>query len=153
MVTFTWEPLIKLMADGLDKLAFQAWCEVEDEKANYPFLINWQRYQSMEDAECLRFLAARQEGELVGYAAIIVSPHLRSRNVVMANVADIYVLPEARKQGIGASLVEEMERWMEKLGVHCVMVAERDSIPTGKFYQRRGYTSNERLWIKQLRAA
>jgi GNAT superfamily N-acetyltransferase len=153
MVTFTWEPLVKLLADGLDRLAFLAWAEVEGEKGSFPFSINWQRYQAMEDAETLRFLAARKDGALVGYAAIVVMPHLRSRSVVMASVADIFVLPEARKQGIGVSLVEEMESWLEKIGVHCVTVAERDSIPTGKFYQRRGYTSNERLWVKQLRVA
>lgn len=153
MVTFTWEPLATLRADGLDTLAFMAWSEVETEKADYPFEINWPRYQAMEDAETLRFLAARDNAKLVGYAAIVVMPHLRSRNVVMAHVADIYVVPEARRRGIGVALVDEMESWLSRIGVHHVMVAERDGIPTGKFYQRRGYTSNERFWVKKLEAA
>ena len=153
MVTFTWEPLVKLRADGLGNLAFLAWSEVESKKADYPLAINWERYQSMEDAETLRFLAARIDGQLVGYAAICVMPHLRSRDKVMATVADIYVLPECRKQGIGVSLMSEMETWLAKLGVHSVAIAEREEVPTGALYEKRGYSSNERIWVKQLGAA
>lgn len=152
MVAFTWEPICKLRADGLEELGRQAWLEVESEKEKFPFNMAWERYQAMEDSGSLRFLSARLDGQLVGYAAVVMLPHLRSKDVMMAQILDIFVQPDARKKGVGTLLVNALDDWMNRLGANCVMVAEREEMKTGKFWRRRGFKSNERIWAKNMGA-
>ena len=153
MVEFNWEPMQVLRRDGLERLAQEAWLEVEGEKEKFPLDMAWSRYQSMEDSGSMRFLSARIDGVLVGYAAVVMLPHLRSQQVMMAQVLDIFVSKEARSKGVGLRLINMLEDWMKRLGAGCLVVSERDEVKTGKLFKRLGYKSNERIWAKSMGSA
>lgn len=151
VAVFTWEYLDDLLDDGLSVLAYKAWEEVEEDKDGFPFDVNWFRYREMEATGNFRFFTARVDGELVGYAGVSILPDLRSRKVTHAVVLDIYVEPEQRHKGVGVKLLHSLEDWLGKLGVNCVTVGERNTVSTGRLYQRMGYKCSERAWTKAIK--
>ena len=148
---FTWEYLDDLLEDGLSVLAYKAWEEVEENRDGFPFDVNWFRYREMEATGNFRFFTARVDKSLVGYAGVMILPHLRSRSVTQAMVLDIYVDPEYRNRGIGIKMLHSLEDWLGQLGVDYVNVGERNTVSTGKLYQRLGYKCVERAWTKAIK--
>lgn len=55
------------------------------------------------------------DGTVVGYAAAHVQPLHDGRGI--ARITDLYVLPDARKVGVGESLMGELEAWARAHGL------------------------------------
>ena len=75
MVSIAWEPIDKLLRDGLEDLAVLHWEESEIDKEEIPLEIDVDRARAFEKASQYRIAGLRREGELIGYAAF-VSHHL-----------------------------------------------------------------------------
>ncbi len=100
---------------------------------------------------------AEREGRLVGYVCLfgqvppdgadeIDRPH--------SYIADLYVCPDFRRQGVGAHLLKEAEQFARRLGVHRielkVLAANRLA---RRFYRRHGYQDRTIVVSKRLTPA
>lgn len=150
---FRWEPLSYLLQTGLAELGARSWDESGNDKHLFEYDPDWARYGRMEKSDCLRFIAVRDDAEdLVGYASIIITDNLHDRKIPCGIVQDIFITPEKRKgTHAGDKLMDFIEAQLASVGVQHVSVAERLMVGNvGKWLERRGYHSNERIWTKTL---
>jgi GNAT superfamily N-acetyltransferase len=97
---------------------------------------------------------AEHDGRLIGYVCLfgqvppegadeIARPH--------SYIADLYVCPDFRRQGVGARLLEEAEQFVRRLGVHRielkVLAANRHA---RRFYRHHGYKDRTVVVSKRL---
>lgn len=153
---YRFEPLNYLLNNGLNELGLRSWAEVGNDKQLFKYNPDWARYQRMEDIETLRFMAVRDDADiLIGYASIIVGTNIHDRDVLCAVIQDIYLSPENRMGMKSARefIVDNIEKALKGIGVKHLSIAERENDPrggVGAVYQRLGYGSNERIWTKEL---
>lgn len=60
-----------------------------------------------------------------------------------------WVDPEYRKSGVGKSLIDAFEYWANKMGCSLVVMGSLDD-SLGSYYEKNGYKSAERLYMKEL---
>ena len=121
MVNIQFEPLSYLLLNGLSDLAYQAWQELDSSNAAYA--PDWEAYQRMEVNNELRFVALRDDKNLIGYASIVLQGDIHQTGVLMATLYDIYVVP--KKRGYAALFVKYIERQLSSLGVRRMIAGEK----------------------------
>jgi len=150
VVVSQFEPLSYLLLNGLSDLAFQAWSELDS--GNDPYAPDWEAYQRMESNNELRFVALRQDDNLLGYAAIVLQGDIHQAGVMMATLYDIYITP--KKRGFAAQFVKYIERQLSQLGVKRIIAGEKINATiqndAGIFYKHMGYAPREVHWSKTL---
>ena len=67
MITVGWEPLSRLLGDGLEDLAIQHHEEAE-EAQSIPLALDIPQALAMEKVGIFKIAAARDDGALIGYA-------------------------------------------------------------------------------------
>lgn len=92
-----------------------------------------------EAVDCgdLELLAARTRGEVVGVAAVAYRLSI-SLGGVFAGVEDLYVVPDARRRGVGRTLMEAVEDRCAARGVSYVEV-QAVSDEAEAFYEAVGF--------------
>lgn len=60
-----------------------------------------------------------------------------------------WVDPDKRKDGLGQELIEALEYWAERLGCAFITMVSLDD-QLGKYYEKRGYKLQERVYMKEL---
>ena len=158
MVSIAWEPIDKLLRDGLEDLAVLHWEESEIDKEEIPLEIDVDRARAFEKASQYRIAGLRREGELVGYAAFVVITSIFHRRTLHAFCDAIYVDPAYRGPA-SLGLIDWCERMLAAEGVRKIYISER--IPTdlseqdkaarlGALLTALGYTMSERRHSKVL---
>lgn len=66
------------------------------------------------------------------------------------NVHDIAVLPDHRRQGIGARLLRAAERWAREEGLARMSLEVLDDNPARRLYEREGFEDKARYMVKPL---
>lgn len=90
------------------------------------------------------FLGAFEGDRLVGYACFGATPSTD-------RTYDLYwiaVRPDAQRGGVGAALMDEVERQLSERGARLLVIetsSREDYTPTRLFYQKRGYSETARL--------
>ncbi len=116
----------RMMPEDLDQVA-------AIEKLN--FGVPWTREgfaSSLEREEGL-FLAAEENGKILGYIGAVLAPP-------EGDITNVSVHPEAAGRGIGGALVEELLRQTEKKGVTSLFLEVRKSNEAAiHLYQKRGF--------------
>jgi ribosomal protein S18 acetylase RimI-like enzyme len=101
-------------------------------------------------------LVAEDQGSIVGFAAGALYDR-REKDAYQVvpfhdgSVTELYVVPEARNQGIGTALVEACEGWFRENGcgaVHIEVFAPNEGAI--RFYKRLGYEARDIHQIKTL---
>lgn len=94
-----------------------------------------------EQGQCM--LVAEAGGKVVGclhacdYQVLYAPP--------MKNILALAVLPDCRRRGIAAALMEEMERWAKETGARAVRLVSGESrAGAHAFYRAQGYTGEKR---------
>jgi GNAT superfamily N-acetyltransferase len=82
-------------------------------------------------------LAARAEGRVVGVAVLAYRLSISAAGV-FASIEDLYVRPDARRQGIGRALLEAVEERCASRGVSYVEAQVEDE-GAAAFYSALGY--------------
>jgi hypothetical protein len=152
---YHWEPLDHLLQHGLHELGARSWSEIGVDKDLLSYDPNWPKYQEMESNDMLRFMAVRDEGMLVGYAAVVIVPNLHDRKIHSAYISDIYLEPEHRK-GLKAfrDFMNKLLDDFDLMKVDHAYIGERENDPrggVGAVYKRLGFTSVERIWTIVLK--
>ena len=132
--------------------------EVYDFIDRFPFNPQWSYYFAIERAGYFYVLALRDEGFLVGYIGLILSPMLHTQTCLRARGDSFYLRPEWRGS-VGLSsiflrAIKECERRMRELGVHRIeWVPKRrggQHVDSGPVFKRLGYVEVEYVFAKLL---
>jgi len=126
--TFAWEPLGRLLDDGIEALVRREWEEVAIDRDRMPLDLDWDEYQRMEDNGLFRCMGARLGGKLIGFSSFMTfrgHPHYRTTPHAMNDA--IYVVPEHR--GLtGLRLIlsadRELQEWSAPKPVRVVYQAK-----------------------------
>ena len=146
--TFQYEPVQKLLDDGLHAMAYQHWLEGSREFEYNP---NWESYKCLEAENVFRILAVRYDGKLAGYAGIRIFQNLQSRDVTCAYLQEYYIDPKYRPKGGGLDLLRTIEKHLKLMKVKRMLV----EVPTeveevGKVFVHLGYKPQGKLMGKTL---
>jgi GNAT superfamily N-acetyltransferase len=95
------------------------------------------RLRGAVEAGELEVLAARAEGRVVGVAVLAYRPSI-SAGRLFASVEDVYVEPDARRQGVGRALLEAVGERCVARGVSYVEAQVEDE-EAAAFYAAFGY--------------
>lgn len=82
-------------------------------------------------------LAARSEGQILGVAVLAYSPNIPA-GALFASIEDLYVRPEARRQGVGTALLTAANERCATRKISYVEVQVEDEA-AASFYQSLGY--------------
>lgn len=96
-----------------------------------------------DPSHCL-LVAQEENGGLLGYASLHRNPSLFLTSPE-TYLAELFVHPEARRRGVGTSLLEEAEHWSQREGCVRMMLINnrlRQSY-LEKFYAKRGWRERE----------
>ena len=94
------EPVDKLLADGLHYLTVKHWAEVE----TGAFDPDWDAVREAENSERMRWFTVRIDGELIGYASVLMVKSLQQKGKEYAVIEDLFVDKEHRKTGAAVVL-------------------------------------------------
>lgn len=80
----------------------------------------WEIYYQMEAAGVFQLFAVYADGKMVGFAGVLstILPHY---GVKAATVESLYVLPEFRSKGAGASLLSAIEAHARQVGCKAIL--------------------------------
>lgn len=107
-------------------------------------------YEGMDKAGMIRVFTARSHGELVGYAAYIITQHMHYASWKVASQDVLFLLPEFRNAGNGAGLILFSERLLANEGVQAVTQHVKDAFDFGPLLRGIGYERMESTYIKRL---
>lgn len=155
MLTLDWEPLQQLLDDGVEDLMLAHWEEVAVDKDIIPFAPDWPRCFQLERAGVLWSAALRRDGQLIGYNAFHVLPHIHYRHSIHAVNDVVYLDPDERGMA-GVRLIRGTEKLLKELGVLKVMyrskvhvkIGARKAATIGDMLCHIGYRLDEEVYSK-----
>ena len=149
VVLFQREPIGTLWPELLP-LAKAHWREVRwdpDSEAD----LDQAKLSGADDAGVYRIFTARQDGEMVGYAAFWIAHHAQNAGSLEASADAIYLRPDRRIGRAGIELIKFADRALAAMGVrkvyHAVRHRARDF---GPVLERLGYQSTETIYARKL---
>jgi hypothetical protein len=92
-VTFAWEKLSGLLAEGSAALCVQHWEEIALDHETVPLDIDWDQLLKEEQAKRYRVFVARRAGRLIGYLPLIFWYPSRYCSTLHIQDDTIYVVP------------------------------------------------------------
>lgn len=148
---FAVEPLESCWHEIYDKpngLAFQHWNETQGYK-NQTYNPLFERYNQYAKAGWFLQFTARDEGRLVGYAGVYLTPSMHSQQLVSTEDT-WYVLPEYRKGWNAIHFYRYMEETCRQRGVVEATLTLPDEKGLDPIVRRLGYVSRNRQFSKNL---
>ena len=95
--------------------------------------------KSIMDPEKHVLIAEDDQKHPVGYVIASSVNKWRYRKVITGELENMYVIPAARKQGVGRTLIAEIKKWMKSQGVERMYVsAYTQNTNAIAFYQSNG---------------
>ena len=126
------------------------WLEIALDHDAVPLDKDEAGYRALANAGQLSIVTARRGGELVGYHASIVRPHLHYRSTLHAHVDVYWLRPDCRRGLVGYRLLQAAERALKARGVRKVFTGTKLHKDRGVLFERLGYRETERLYTKIL---
>jgi ribosomal protein S18 acetylase RimI-like enzyme len=94
---------------------------------------------------------AREDGELTGFVMYSLTSGRYETDVVRGTVENLYVVPEARNDGIGAALLAAAEDVLRDRGATVVSLdVMADNEAARRFYREQGYDPSRIRVQKQI---
>lgn len=154
-ITLQWERITGL-AKEIAPLFRQHWQEIaifQDEISLDP---NWDLYFQFDIAGLLHVLTVRADGVLVGYAFLLLTPHLHYASTLYAHFDMFWLKPAFRRGWLGIKMLKEAERRARELKATVIhaqiklhFLKERGTL--ARLFDRLGYTAVETNYSKLLR--
>lgn len=156
-LAFRWERFSGL-AKELAPLFLEHWREIALNQDDVPLDPDYDKYLNCELAGLLHVLAARAEGQLVGYIICLAGPHLHYASTPWCMVDLIYLQPAFRVGWNGVRLMKRFEAGMVKLGVKVIHIAEKLHFSethehhrkVGALFEFLGYNPIEQVYAKRI---
>lgn len=148
VVLFQREPIGSLWPELLP-LATAHWREVRwdlDSEANP----DQAKLAAADDAGVYRIFTARQDGELIGYAAYWIAHHTQNSTSLEADADAIYLRPDRRIGRTGTDLIKYADEALRAMGVRMVYQHVRGARDFGPVLERLGYEPIETVYARKL---
>jgi L-amino acid N-acyltransferase YncA len=146
-VTFHVESMRSIHQE-MQPLLHDHWNEIALDHHEVPLDPDWHRYFELDDKGSLSVLAARSEGELVGYHIAVISPHLHYKGT-LHGITDVYYLKPGFRQGFtGIKMFKAVNEEMKRRGVVKLITGTKLHHDMGRIFERLGYRETERVFTK-----
>lgn len=126
------------------------WEEVALNKDKIKVNPDWDAYYALQDQGKLNIFTARDEGVLVGYFVVFVSPHIHYKDHLFAKNDLIYLKPSYRKGFVGVKLIKFAEKCLKEDGVSVMVVNTKNHRPFHKLMMFLGFSPSETLYSKYI---
>lgn len=148
-VTYAVEPWMEFKREALHLWArhFQ---EVAIDQAEVPLDIDYNTYDALDAQGMLHVIAARSEGEIVGYWLGIVKPHLHNASTLWAFTDVYYIAPEFRLGRTALRLFEFVENSLKARGVVKMTTATKTHLDMSRLFERMGWHRTEITYTKVI---
>jgi ribosomal protein S18 acetylase RimI-like enzyme len=103
----------------------------------------------LTNQDSVMFLA-RNEDQALGFTHLYPSfTSIRMRRLWI--LYDLYVIPEARRQGIGRALLERARHFAQDSGAHRLELSTaKDNLPAQALYESLGYVRDQDFYFYEL---
>lgn len=127
------------------------WRELALHQEQIPLSIDEAKYETLDKADILLILTARDEGELVGYYLWFLMPHPHYSTSGPMGLTDMYfVLPEYRR-GVGARLFIASEAELRKRGIVKAITSCKLHQNHQVFLEKLGWELSDLTFVKLLK--
>ncbi len=126
------------------------WEEVALNKDKIKIDPDWDAYYALQEQGKLDIFTARDEGVLVGYFVVFVSPHIHYKDHLFAKNDLIYLAPSHRKGFTGIKLIKFAESCLKEDGVSVLVVNTKNRKPFHKLMIFLGFTSEDIEYSKYI---
>ena len=126
------------------------WEEVALNKDKIKINPDWDAYYTLQEQGKLKVFTARDEGVLVGYFVVFVSPHIHYKDHLFAKNDLIYLAPSHRKGFTGIKLIKFAEGCLKEDGVSVLVVNTKNRKPFHKLMIFLGFTSEDIEYSKYI---
>lgn len=103
----------------------------------------------MDEMGLSKTFTMREDGQLIGYAVVMVHPHLHHINHIYGIYDRIYVRPDKRGPN-SKSFIEYIDSKLEEAGVHVIVQACKARKNYGSLLEHLGYELTEYTYSKCL---
>lgn len=79
---------------------------------------DWETYKKLEEQNQFFLFTARIDGELVGYSAFFLKPHIHYKDLLVASNDVLFLKKEHRAGRIGLKLIKYSEQRIKELGAN-----------------------------------
>ena len=111
----------------------------------------WDQYTALELLNKFFIYTARDESELVGYAAFFLMTHMHYRATVVAQNDVLFLRADKRQGTTGIRLIDFAEAELKKLGADKIVWHIKFSKDLRPILHRRGYRDEEVMTAKMLK--
>ncbi len=111
---------------------------------------DWDNYITLNENGLLVAYIARDEGKLIGYFIVVVSPSMHYKDHKFAVCDIIFVNPKYRKGMTGYKLIKYAEDNLKEMGVSCIHINTKIHAPFDKLLEKMQYNCIERLYSKYI---
>lgn len=136
----------------LQPLLPRHWEELALDKESVPLDPNWERYAELEKAGAISMVTGRENGKLVGYSIMFLTPGLHYKTCYEARMDVFWLAPEIRGRMGGLRLFRAVERELKRRGVQRVYVGSKLHKDVGRLFTALGYHPVETWFSKMLGA-
>lgn len=149
MMEFAREFMCPSLSDEIMPLAVEHFKEV-DPFTDKKQCTDVRNYENASDL--IRIFTARINGQLVGYAAFIVSKHQHYTDSLQAQQDAIYLSPAARKGPAGIAFMVWCDKALADEGVEIIYQGSSHKRDIGPVLKRLGYEPIETLYARRVTA-
>jgi len=149
MITYQQEFLLTVRPE-LGELIQLDWEEIEHQKAVRKLDVDWDLYETLEDAGTLRIFTVRDEGKLIGYYFAMFVPSLHNKGLVQASSDVIFLHKDYRKGRIGCKLFQFAEQCLKDDGAQVMYITTTKQNPIDALMNKLGYSEIETRFEKVL---
>ena len=149
---FAWERFSQI-AHELPPLFLQHWRELALNQDAVPLDPDWDKFYALDVQGVLRVLTVRLDKVLIGYAFLLVGPHLHYRSTVWGHVDMYWMDPVARSGWSGVKLFKTLSRDARAMGaVNLTLTTKHHFMDNRvtKLLQRLGFTPIETVHAMRL---
>ena len=115
------------------------------------FITSRERYEQLLADENALLLGAFQNGTLIGFAAGELQHRSMMMNITSLSVTDLFVAQSARRRGVAAGLLRELQARAKRAGaVRCDIMVWQFNEAAIAFYEAQGFAVQRSILEKML---
>ena len=121
-------------------------CETKE----FPLDPDYDSYMQLCNANMIKCITCRMDGELIGYATFIIKPHLHYKSWKTAFEDIYFIKKEFRKKHIGIGLLQYSEGVLKSIGVNRVIMHTKVHMDNSGLFEYLGYRITDKIFTKIL---
>ncbi len=151
MITYVKNLDMESFFEQSEKLLFDHWMEVANNKQAIKLSPDEEKFKALQRAGALFNTIAYEDGKMVGYVILFITPHIHYKEDLFAYVDVIFLAPEYRKSKVGLALIHKAEELAKENGASIISHHCKPNTPLEKIMGRLGYKVHETIFTKLLK--